>query len=57
MNNCAFGPGSRDFLAAVPQNAPRWTPEKYKTPSCLHRASIVSKHFLSFQLMHTIIKL
>jgi hypothetical protein len=25
-------------------------------PSCLHRASIVSKHFLLFQLMHTIIK-
>ena len=24
--------------------------------SCLHRASIVSKHFLLFQLMHTIIK-
>jgi hypothetical protein len=25
--------------------------------SCLHRASIVSKHFLLFQLMHTIINL
>ena len=24
--------------------------------SCLHRASIVSKHFLLFQMMHTIIK-
>jgi len=24
--------------------------------SCLHRASIVPKHFLLFQLMHTIIK-
>jgi len=26
------------------------------TSSCLHHASIVSKHFLLFQLMHTIIK-
>jgi len=25
--------------------------------SCLHRTSMVSKHFLLFQLMHTIIKI
>jgi len=28
-----------------------------KSSSCLHRASVVSKHFLLFQLMHTIIKI
>jgi len=28
----------------------------YTITSCLHRASIISKHFLLFQLKHTIIK-
>jgi hypothetical protein len=31
--------------------------EQYKQSSCLHRTSMVSRHFLLFQMMHTIIKI